>query len=255
MHEFSPTIERSLTGRLWQNRSGGEKSCGTTALGCDTAAEGGGATPRACGTTALGCETAAEGGGATHGGATHGGALRCAWALRSRHAQVLVEYALVFPLQLLFTLAIIQLAHLFVAKEVIEYGAFCGARAALVADLPGHDRNREATEAAIIPITKITGTSGYGPGETMTIPGWGPLHNSLAAESKTRVTVALDAESSQDVMDCDVEHDFELQVPVGGSLVYEIGDVALGLEGLKMIGDAPHFTIKGSCRLARPWTR
>ena len=51
--------------------------------------------------------------------------------LRNEKGQAVVEYAIVFPIQLLFTLAIIKVAHIFVAKHVISYAAFCGARAAL----------------------------------------------------------------------------------------------------------------------------
>ena len=51
---------------------------------------------------------------------------------RGERGQAIVEYAIVFPIQILLTLCMIQLAYLFVAKQVVSYAAFCAARAALV---------------------------------------------------------------------------------------------------------------------------
>ena len=100
--------------------------------------------------------------------------------------QVIVEYAIVFPLQLMLTLAVIQLAHIFIAKQILEYGAYCAARSALVADTSTAALEREALWearlAAAIPISRIAGDSGFqNSDELITIPGWGLLPNSTAA--------------------------------------------------------------------------
>lgn len=93
-----------------------------------------------------------------------------------------VEYAIVFPLQLMMTLAIIQLAQIFVAKQVVEYAAFCGARAKLV-----NLSDDEARAAAIIPLSSICGSNpaldgagtppnpdAAGPHAlSLQLPGWG----------------------------------------------------------------------------------
>jgi len=107
-------------------------------------------------------------------------------ARAGERGQALVEYAIVFPLQLMMTLAIIQLAQIFVAKQVVEYAAFCGARAKLVGL-----SDDEARAAAVIPLSGICGSdpmldgAGTPPltgaaGNTtaphafsMILPGWG----------------------------------------------------------------------------------
>ncbi len=166
---------------------------------------------------------------------------------RNARGQALVEYAIIFPIQLLLTLGIIQLAHIFVAKQVLEYAAFCGARAALV----GLSED-EAKKAAMIPISKIVGPSGSTTGDTISIPGWGPLSRSGAAEDKTELLVTRIERSGSWVIRCEVTHDYELRVPVGDFVVYRLGDVFLGVEGLARIGGAPHIRMKASCMLAEP---
>ena len=108
---------------------------------------------------------------------------------RGEGGQALVEYAIVFPLQLMMTLAIIQLAQIFVAKQVVEYAAFCGARAKLV-----NLSDDEARAAAVIALSSVCGSDptkdgpggGGGPPVTgdagnttvphpfaLLLPGWG----------------------------------------------------------------------------------
>jgi hypothetical protein len=103
-------------------------------------------------------------------------------ARAGERGQALVEYAIVFPLQLMMTLAIIQLAHIFVAKQVVEYAAFCGARAKLV-----NLSDDEARAAAVIPLSSICGSDPFkdsagsppnpnAPGPhlfALQLPGWG----------------------------------------------------------------------------------
>ncbi len=171
--------------------------------------------------------------------------------------QALVEYALVFPLQLMMTLAIIQLAHLFVAKHVLDYAAFCGARACLVGL-----SEFEAERAACTPITRIAGPSGVGgiSEDPIEVPGWGELPGWQAAFAKTlprygygdfdlEEATVLDAPAIR----CDLTHMYELRVPIGNIVAYSIGDVFLAADELVKIGGAPHVRLKATCTLAQPW--
>ena len=51
---------------------------------------------------------------------------------RDQNGQTLVEFAIAFPIQLFITLGIMQLAMIFVAKQVVNYSAFVAARAEVV---------------------------------------------------------------------------------------------------------------------------
>jgi hypothetical protein len=223
--------------------------------------------------------------------------------------QALVEYAIVFPLQLLLTLVIIQLAHLFVAKQVIEYSAFCAARAAL-SDPDDYDGQRRA---ALVPLSAIAGRSGVNKADFIWIPGrdaagnavgWGGraasaevyrnlrrsiedqlAHNpsaerraglqkelndldiwysrsqqrasegylagSGAADEKTDVSVTVGVDGK--MMIADVTHQFELSIPIGNAAVYQLGEMFPGLAVDRSTYGAPHWEMKGSCTLARPW--
>lgn len=187
-------------------------------------------------------------------------------ALRSafrapQSGQAIVEYAIVFPLQLMLTLGIVQMAQLFVAKQVLEYGAYCGARSALT-DMSQDPAKVEenAKRAVLVPVSRITGAGGVGSDASIIIPGWGGLVNSIAAEQKTQVTITNDGEGSHAVIRCDVNHDYELTVPIGGELVYRLGDFGLSVPGFSAdkFFDAngngiPHLQMTTSCVLAHPW--
>lgn len=67
----------------------------------------------------------------------------------SESGQAMTEFVLVFPIQLLLTLAIIQFAYIAYAHLVVAQAAFMGARAAAVADgMDGHTAD-EAAERVV----------------------------------------------------------------------------------------------------------
>jgi len=166
---------------------------------------------------------------------------------RSVRGQAVVEYAIAFPILLLLTLAIVQLAHLFVAKHVVSLASFYAARAALV----GEDYERPAKMACSL----IAGPAGVGTGSTITLPGWGPLRGSAAAEAKTTVLSVNDVQTDYPAETIEVRHQFELRIPVANALAYSLGDALLGLEGLDdATYGAPHLEIRSRTTLSRPWS-
>ena len=107
-------------------------------------------------------------------------------ALRRSAGQALVEYAIVFPIQLIITLAIIQLAHIFIARQVLDYAAFCAARARLVGL-----GLAESRRAALIPISAIAGADGIEAASyDLPVPGWETL-----MPNRTRSVAAADVKT------------------------------------------------------------
>ena len=164
---------------------------------------------------------------------------------RDERGQVVVEYAIVFPIQLLLTLSIIQFAHIFVAKNIIGYAAFCGARSAMVGE--------SAEDASAIVLARITGVVGAESESDIELPGWGELRGYGAAKRKTNVEVTTTTEGDQVIVQCDVKHDLQLLVPIGNYVAYEFGQVFLPIGEDKGYG-APHLTLTGTCTLVRPWS-
>lgn len=169
-----------------------------------------------------------------------------AFCIRRRRdrGQAVVEYAIVFPIQLMLTFAIIQMAHLFVAKQVLEYGAYCAARAAMIGAT-----DAEVKEAAVIPISAITSASNM---DFIELPGWGTLPGSYEADDKTTVDISRAGRSGGNVIVCNIEHEYELDVPVGNFAVYELGHLFLGVDDLYYRDGKPHVLIKGGCTLPEP---
>lgn len=164
----------------------------------------------------------------------------------------MVEFALVFPLQLLFTLGIMQLALLYIGHMVVHYAAFQAARAALVTD-----GSRFKTErAAEIACAAITGKSAER----------GGLYSvtNLAA-LKTSVRIIDQGEHSHEVS-VEVTHDFELVIPVineifafdyksflwfGGASRPSAEDAVN--RWLQAKYGSPHLRIVKSCVVVKPW--
>ena len=173
---------------------------------------------------------------------------RAAHARRAERGQAIVEYAIVFPIQLMLTLAVIQLAHLFIAKQVLQYGAFCGARAKVIGLT-----DDEARRAAAIPISKIAGTSGVTTSDDIVLPGWGTLPKSGAALEKSEIEFDTATDAGTEVVECRIDHNYELTVPIGNALAASVANVfLLDEEVVNRYGEAPHIHVKAYCALPRP---
>ena len=146
--------------------------------------------------------------------------------------QAMVEFALVFPIQLFLTLGILQMALLMIGKEVVSYASYCAARAEIVGEDPA-----QAAQLACIP---IAGPSGGG--ETITIPGWRTSIRSRGATSKTTVQVIEAKSSRSGKVVVRVVHLFELQIPF----------VNYFFTSGPTIGGYPHIAIAESCVMADP---
>jgi hypothetical protein len=180
--------------------------------------------------------------------------------------QALVEYAIIFPLQLLLTLTIIQLAHIFVAKQVLEYAAFCGARAKLVG-LADDD----AKTAGMIPLSRITGLTVLPgtvlPSQPVYIPGWNPIAGPGAGTNltgfqeawyKTRNwTAGPDTDNGTPIVRCDInEYDYELSVPMGNFVASKLGALFTDPNVFDWTTyGTPHLKMQAHCRLAQPWAQ
>jgi hypothetical protein len=101
---------------------------------------------------------------------------------RGRQGQTLVEFALVFPLQLFFILAILDLALLQVGRLLVSYAAYSAAHAELMGQDP-----TEAAAIVLMPLCSENIGSYYGEVEPYTtgtppmpagqtdFPGWVPM--------------------------------------------------------------------------------
>jgi len=135
---------------------------------------------------------------------------------RKRHKQIaserrqggmaMVEFALLFPIQLFFILAILEIALIQVGRLMVSYSAYCAAHAelmgqdpteaAVIALIPLCDEEPETTEYPG-PDIDITGEP-LQPGTGFNFPGWGTVDKWEDARRRVFVTRLVD--SSSDVL-------------------------------------------------------
>ncbi len=177
--------------------------------------------------------------------------------------------------------AIMQLALVYVAKQVVSYASFSAARAAMVADSP-EDAYRRASRASALICSPITGDSVArsaftapelrSPANMIEVPGWGFVPKSgISRRLKTFVS-RLDYPCPGEI-EVTVTHYYELNLPVvdrvfawltraappkGLDATGPLGTTAFGDEGSfeneVHIWDinAPHMRLRETTRLAVP---
>jgi len=177
--------------------------------------------------------------------------------LREQRGQAIAEFAVAFPLQLFVMLGTIQLGLIYVGKQVVEYAAFCAARAEVVGEDPAR-----AAQIVCSPITGSTPPKDAWSAETLTIPGWGTLPRSDLAAVKTHVEVVDAAGDGNGNVRVTVTHDLELAIPFIGHLIDAV--VGMGEGGAYAVfaeestsanyrDGAPHVAIPHTVDMACPW--
>ena len=125
---------------------------------------------------------------------------------RGRNGMAMVEFALLFPIQLFFILAILEIALIQVGRLMVSYAAYCAAHAelmgqdpteaAVIALIPLCDEEPETTEYPG-PDIDVTGEP-LQPGTEFNFPGWGTV--AKWEDARRRVFVTRLVDSSSDVL-------------------------------------------------------
>lgn len=193
-----------------------------------------------------------------------------------------MEFVLVMPLLFVMIMGVLQVAHIWMARQVVHYAAYCAARSTLTAN---HDLMRDqsvATDAALRVCAWIAFDDDGGAGQDVTeIPGWGTIPFSGSVKKRTRVVTGYtDSEYMGMIGACPwqtravVEFDFALLMPVAGQmmsyLVKPSGDavaqqIRAGIiavkPGMGWTGQEekknysyPYITLKEMCILPKPYS-
>lgn len=113
---------------------------------------------------------------------------------RDTKGQVIVEFALLFPIQLFLILAILEIALIQVGRIMVGYAAYCAAHAEVMGGDPS-----EAAAIALIPLCDEDAGTRYSeiepgvegdamePGSALTFPGWGYIGKWENARNRTAV--------------------------------------------------------------------
>jgi len=136
---------------------------------------------------------------------------------------IMVETVLAMPVLLVLITAAIQISHIWMARHIVHYAAFCAARAALVCEAgesvpaaegesaPGAERAAELATAWIV--------KGNRPNEqALNIPGWGDIPGSGAYYRKTGLVAPLVQTDCENVT-VKVRHNFGMVVFLAGPII------------------------------------
>ncbi len=166
--------------------------------------------------------------------------------LKNQNGQAVVEFALIFPVQLLITLVILQVAFLYVASQVVHYAAFAAARAELVGESA-----EDAADAICTPVAGIRNLTAMG--QPILYPGWGNLDRSDISRERTSVEILTPLSADAQFVEVTVTCNVELIFPVANKIVSWI---PLGSdENYGEIDGIPHVGVVCSRRLPVPWRK
>ena len=166
--------------------------------------------------------------------------------LKKQDGQAVVEFAMIFPVQLLVTLIILQLAFLYVASQVVSYAAFAAARAELVGESA-----EDAADAICTPVAGIRDLSAMGP--PIQYPGWGNLDRSDISRERTSVEILTPLSADAQFVEVTVTCNVELIFPVANRIVSWI---PIGAEeNYGEMDGIPHVGVVCSRRLPVPWRK
>lgn len=178
---------------------------------------------------------------------------------RDESGVIMLETVLVFPIQLFLTLAIIQLALVWSASNIVNYAAFQAARTGMV-HIRGNtitdDAHDKAYSAAVAVTSCIANPASKGSAPNVTElrtmhhtyylskDSIGGLDLSLGFESGSSFNLAVD----DNVVTAAVRYYFPMTVPVvGGMLALGVKETKVSSTGLKYI------PIEQVARLPKPW--
>lgn len=154
---------------------------------------------------------------------------------REVSGQSMVEFIIVFPVMMLLTMGIMQMALIYTAKQVVHYAAFRAARVQLVAE----ENEEESVErAAEIVCAPITGT---------TLPGGHAIFDRSDA-SKIKTSARKIPSGSREVT-VEVTHHFELIMPLINRVFVFPWEGFLGMGG---VGPPEEYTLEVMSE-ARGW--
>jgi hypothetical protein len=157
-----------------------------------------------------------------------------------------VEFAVVFPFQILVTLLILQITFLYVAGHVVNYAAFAATRAELVGE--------DAEQAAEAICTPIAGITDLGTGaEPIYYPGWGNLDRSDISRERTSVDILTPLSADERFIEVSVRCKVELIFPVANRIVSWIP--LMPDESYGALGEIPHVAVTALHRLPVPWRK
>lgn len=186
-------------------------------------------------------------------------------AEENESGQALVEFVIVFPVQLFLTLAILQFALIMNAHVVVQQAAFLGARAAAVSDTMTSVTPKQAADRIVARQLAVL-TSGDKDVKGRTVPSNGKLEWEMKGKKRYGFTEGRaeeaysmlempdihDLRDKEGYLSCYVEYNYVLTIPVANSffaMSTPRNRTASNKKKLKV------FVVRRTGFVATPWTQ
>lgn len=172
----------------------------------------------------------------------------------SESGQAMVEFVIVFPMQIFLTLVIIQFAYIAHAHIVVSQAAFLGARSAAVSDMQGLTYDQAGRRAAARTCALLTSGGG---GVSGVIPPKGELDWTNkdgrygfdpARQREAYGLLTTKTRNDDGYVVCDVTFDYIMEIPIGNHLFAPFSD-SPGAKGFTT------FRVHRVGFVATPWAK
>ena len=188
-----------------------------------------------------------------------------------KRGSVLMETVIAMPVLLLLIFGVIQFAHIWTARQMTAYAAYCATRAVMI--VPPEEQKTAAQNAAEVALSWMNLADSKN--DDVTIPGWGGINGSGTSDYGRRRTsaevLANGADDDFQVSSVRVKFRFPLLIPAmainkiiattavsGASLARRTGDFYIDLErsagNPDLIDGWPYIELTETCVLPMPYS-
>jgi len=136
-----------------------------------------------------------------------------------RRGSILMEFVIVAPIILLLVSMVLQFAHVWTARQITAYAAYCATRAIIA--VPPDEQEAAAKKAAELACSWMTlvGLPSPDADKEVGIPGWGGIPGSDSAGIRVKETRVLSDGTSSPVVSVMVKFKFPLVLPLAGRML------------------------------------
>lgn len=163
--------------------------------------------------------------------------------MKMRPASMMMEAVIVLPVIVMVIFAIIQFANVLMVQQLVEYAAYCGARATLTCNaLQAPNMAKEAALRVLAPVS-LSKEDAKGDTGSHIYPGWGKLKGTKDISDQVEVDLSpspLITANAAKYVGCKVAFKYPLLIPIP---FYKTTNGVIRLEG-KAVLPFRYSTIK-----------
>lgn len=192
--------------------------------------------------------------------------------LRQRRGSMLLEFVLTMPTLVLMMMLVVQIAQVWMVRQLVAYSAFCAARSTVCAHPLEQSSAAYNAARTALSVVSLPG-GGKDKSSFVSIPGWGFVANAGGIDAR-RLSVSVNAvEALENVFGyaperstVTVRYKFPLMVPIAGAMIgwyasgrsYQEGDWEIygwtRSDASQHLDGFPYIELKETCAVPLPYS-